>query len=104
LLEFAAAQASGDNTIKYDEAKVKYVRITNLESDAVTLAIVNSDDDEVASFLLAGGCSYVLFDVAAAFGTTDANTTTPTADGDIGIIKADASTGTVDVEVIVATT
>jgi len=101
LLEFADAGASGDNVLKYDLQNVKYVRITNLESTEVTLGIKGTGNT-VSSHILPGGASWMLFDLENSFAVVDDATATPTANIDIVELRADASTGTVDLEVVVA--
>tara|TARA_R100001594_G_scaffold28727_1_gene54002 strand:+ start:3039 stop:3503 length:465 start_codon:yes stop_codon:yes gene_type:complete len=101
LLEFADAGASGDNVLKYDLQLVKYVRITNLESTEITLGIKGAGN-LVSSHILPGGASWILFDLENSFNVNASDTATPTADQDIVEIRADSSSGTVDLEVMVA--
>lgn len=86
----------------YIIANVKYIRLTNLGSQVVTVQINSSAATEAASFLLAAGESFVLFDVDDAFGAHDSSIGALVADADISAIQLDTDASTSDVEVFIA--
>lgn len=94
---FAAEVAAGTYII----ANVKYIRLTNLGSQVVTVQINSSAATEAASFLLAAGQSFVLFDIDDAFGAAAA-TSALLANADISSIQLDTASSTSDVEVFIA--
>jgi len=87
----------------FDRDYVKYIRVTNKDaSDHVVLRIKNADNDEFAYKLNAGESLLLWTHVASmnavAAGTLDIGT----GFHDISSVKATASTGTCDVELMVA--
>ena len=101
-----AADPSG--TMKYDSDLVKYIRITNTDTENhVTLRITNSNNDECIMKLDAKQTFIFHGDSAngmtAVFDATDGGTTGSTL-GTLSSIKAQADTDSVDLEVLVAGT
>ena len=93
---------------RYDEDKVVYMRITNLDdSNHVILIFKNQDNDESA-FMIDKGCSFIYgCDLAGGVrATADAvdNGTLTVSLNDLVEIRADAAASTCDLEIFVAET
>jgi hypothetical protein len=104
IATFAAAVGAG----QYIAADVMYIRFTNLDdTNFVTLTFRNQDNDEVAikldagkSFVLCGDNSGGMVDIFNA--TQDADVASDTGLGDLTNIQADANTGSIDLEMYIA--
>jgi len=104
IATFSAAVGPGG----YIAADVMYIRFSNLDdTNFVTLTFRNQDNDEVA-IKLDAGCSLILcgdntggmVDIFNA--TQDADAASDTDLGDLTNIQADANTGSVDLEMYIA--
>ena len=102
---FSGAVASAGH---YNDAAVKYIRFTNLDDTYfVTLTFRNQDNDEAAIKLDAGRSFIWNADnaggmVAILNATQDADAASDTALGSLTNIQADAETGTIDLEMLIA--
>ena len=102
---FSAAAASAGHFIAAD---VRYIRFTNQDTtNFITLTFRNQDNDEVAIKLDAGQSFILNGDnangMSAIFNATqDADAASDTAFGSLTNIKADANTGSCDLEMIIA--
>ena len=104
IATFAAAVGAG----AYIATDVMYMRFTNLDdTNFITLTFRNQDNDEVAikldagqSFIWNADNSGGLVDVLNA--TQDADAASDTALGDLTNIQADANTGSIDLEMYIA--
>jgi len=102
---FSSAVASAGH---YTAADVRYIRFTNLDgTNFVTLTFRNQDNDEVAikvdagqTFVLNGDNANGMTAVLNA--TQDADAASSTNFGSLTNIQADAETGTVDLEMVIA--
>jgi hypothetical protein len=104
IATFAAAVGAG----AYIAADVLYIRFSNLDdTNFITLTFRNQDNDEVAikldagkSLILCGDNSGGMVDVFNA--TQDADVASDTGLGDLTNIQADANSGSVDLEMYIA--
>ena len=94
----------------FNDGNVRYIRITNLHATYfVALTLTNGANDEFA-FNLDAGQSFMLFGdnstgMELIFNATEnADSATHTAFGPLTAITADAESGTIDIEMFVATT
>ena len=105
IATFSAAVASAGH---YVAADVRYIRFTNKDdTNFITLTFRNQDNDEVAIKLDAGQSFIWNGDnsngMSAVFNATqDADAASDTALGSLTNIQADASSGTCDLEVFIA--
>ena len=105
IATFSAATPSAGH---YLAANVKYIRFTNLDNaNFVTLTFRNQDNDEAAVKLDFGQSLIWNGDnvngMTAVFNATqDADSASDTAFGSLTNIQADANTGDVDLEMIIA--
>ena len=107
IATFSGAVSSAGH---YNDGTVRYIRITNLHATYfVALTLKNGSNDEFA-FKLDAGQSFVLSGdnstgMELIFNATDnADSATHTAFGPLTAITADAESGTIDIEMFVATT
>jgi len=107
IATFSGAVASSGH---YNDSAVRYMRFTNKDdTNFITLTFTNEDNDEVAIKLDAGN-SFIwsadndggMVDVFNA--TENADSATHTAFSPLTAITADAESGTIDIEMFVATT
>ena len=105
IATFSAAVASAGH---YIAANVRYIRFTNLHSTSfVTLTFRNQDNDEV-SLKLDAGQSFIWNGdnvngmTAVMNATQDADAASSTNFGSLTNIQADAETGTVNLEMFIA--
>ncbi len=105
IATFSGAVASSGH---YNDSAVRYMRFTNLDDTYfVTLTFRNQDNDEVAIKLDAGNSFIWHADNSAGMvgvfnATQDADAASDTAFGSLTNIQADAETGTLDLEMIIA--
>ena len=102
---FSGAVASAGH---YNDSAVRYIRFTNLDStNHITLTFRNQDNDEVAIKLDAKN-SFMLYSdndagmVGVLNATQDADAASDTNLGSLTNIQADASSGTCDLEMFIA--
>ena len=105
IATFSGAVASAGH---FNDSAVKYMRFTNYDdTNFITLTFRNQDNDEVAIKLDAGQSFIWNSDndggaVAVFNATQDADAASDTALGSLTNIQADASSGTCDLEVFIA--
>ena len=105
IATFSGAVASAGH---YNDSAVRYMRFTNLDDTYfVTLTFRNQDNDEAAIKLDAGRSFIWNADnaggmVAILNATQDADAASDTALGSLTNIQADAETGTIDLEMLIA--
>jgi len=104
---FSGAVASAGH---FNDSAVKYMRFTNYDdTNFITLTFRNQDNDEVAIKIDAGQSFIWNSDndggaVAIFNATEDADAASDTALGSLTNVQADASSGTCDLEVFIAST
>ena len=87
----------------FDEDLITYVRVTNHEGDGgnfVTLRLTDAESNEFV-YKLSAGKSFMLWGHKAAMSAKD-TTDTGAADADIVSMEAQADTGAVDLEIVIA--
>ena len=105
IATFSGAVASAGH---FNDSAVKYMRFTNYDdTNFITLTFRNQDNDEVAIKLDAGQSFIWNSDndggaVAVFNATQDADAASDTALGSLTNVQADASSGTCDLEVFIA--
>jgi len=105
IATFSGAVASAGH---FNDGNVRYIRFTNKDDTYfVTLTFRNQDNDEFAIKLDAGQTFILTGDnstgMEAVFNATqDADAASDTAFGSLTNIQADAETGTIDIEMFVA--
>ena len=105
IATFSSAVASAGHYVNSD---VRYIRLTNKDdTNFITLTFRNQDNDEVAIKLDAGQSFIWNGDnsngMSAVFNATeDADAASSTNFGSLTNIQADAETGTVDLEMVIA--
>jgi len=105
IATFSGAVASSGH---YNDSAVKYIRLTNLDDTSfVALTFRNQDNDEV-SLKLDAGQSFIFNGdnangmTAVMNATQDADAASLTNFGSLTNIQADAETGTIDLEMVIA--
>ena len=103
------ANVSDTAVVNLDIENVKYIRVTNLDSDDVTITLdIDADADgtqtAAMTYRLEQNQSYIIWDVDAAIGVHDAAHTVITSLGDVFSITMNPGSAAGKVEIFAAST